>query len=87
MILTGQNWPDFLLIRYDLRMSDNQWPAPQPVSAVQCERWRQHSILLNRVIWQLASALGDIPAGETSAQIPDIDDVVRRAVEAIENET
>lgn len=34
---------------------------PPDRAAEQAERWRQHSVTLNRVGWRLAMALGDIP--------------------------
>jgi len=49
------------------------------------EMWRSHSVILNRVSWQLGDALGNIPAGahrrfaDVEDELPEVVRLVRAA--------
>ena len=46
----------------------------------ECERWRRHSILLNKVAWRIHEAMGVVPEGSDSYRADieaDLDEVCR----------
>ena len=49
------------------------------------EKWREHSVILNRFCWQLSEALGDVASSTTAEATVDMDVLLTRAVARIKS--